>query len=184
VFDAFPESWRTGVDLVYPYELPEKRLFNMATFHSWLELRNLPLVDEAMQSEVFFSVGYMSYTMSEMLDNVYRDCLIDRGETMVRRREMLRAEEELMVRQGGRPPPKATAAKSTYAPGALYGVDATSKLAQKNTPKLGDQTGTTIYPHLELATGQRFASKGAYLVHLLSDHGKEVIGADSDWIVP
>lgn len=184
LFDAFNEAWRARLDLVYPYEMPEKRLYNMATFHSWIEVRHLPLADEAMQSEVFFSFGYLMYTMTEMLDNVFRDCLVDRGETMVRRREMMRAEEELMVRQGGHPPAKSTQARSTYAAGAVFGTEPNGPLAQKNTPLGGMQQGTTIYPHLDLATGQRFASKGAYLVHAVTDQGQEVVQADSDWIVP
>ena len=178
-----PARWRQAVHLLYPYELPQKRLHNLATFHSWIALRDLPLVDEAMQSEVFFSVGYFVFTMSEMLDNVYRDCLVDRGETNVRRREMLRAEEETMVRQGGHPPARKVAAASTYAPGAIYGTDPEGPLAQKNTPKGGQRQGTTIYPHLSLAAGQRFASKGAYILRFAQADGAELV-AESDWIVP
>jgi cytochrome c553 len=183
-FDLFPAAWLSRLQFVYPYELPEKRLYNLATFHSWLQLYQVPLVDEAMQSEVYFSIAYLNFTMTDMLDNVYRDCLIDRGETMVRRREMLRAEEEIMVRQGGHPPAKSTQARSTLAPGALYGLDPNSALAQKRTPKTGVQQGTTIYPRLDMATGQRFASKGAYLVHVSETGQEELIHADSEWIVP
>jgi len=178
-----PAQWRAQLHLLYPYELPQKREHNMATFHSWVALRQLPLVDEAMQSEVFFSVGYFVFTMSEMLDNVYRDCLIDRGETNVRRREMLRAEEETMVRQGGHPPARRVAAASTYAPGAVFGTDTQGPLAQKNTPKGGERQGTTIYPHLSMAAGQRFASKGAYVVRFAQADGEALV-AESDWIVP
>jgi len=42
---------------------------------------------------------------------------------------------------------------------------------------------TGYYPRLSLAPGQRFASKGGYLVHLDGDSGASVV-ADSDWIVP
>lgn len=42
---------------------------------------------------------------------------------------------------------------------------------------------TGYYPHLALAPGQRFASKGGYLVHFAEPKGQRLI-ADSDWLVP
>jgi hypothetical protein len=39
------------------------------------------------------------------------------------------------------------------------------------------------YPRLGLAPGQRFASKGAYLVRFAAPSGTRLV-ADSDWIVP
>lgn len=42
---------------------------------------------------------------------------------------------------------------------------------------------TGYYPHLALATGQRFASKGGYLVHWPGPAGARVV-AEGDWRVP
>ncbi len=42
---------------------------------------------------------------------------------------------------------------------------------------------TGYYPHLALAPGQRFASKGGYLVHFAESEGKKLV-ADSEWLVP
>ncbi len=42
---------------------------------------------------------------------------------------------------------------------------------------------TGYYPRLTLAPGQRFASKGGYVVHFADAKGTRVI-ADGDWIVP
>jgi hypothetical protein len=42
---------------------------------------------------------------------------------------------------------------------------------------------TGYYPRLTLATHQRFASKGGYLVHFAEPAGLRVV-ADSDWITP
>jgi cytochrome c553 len=42
---------------------------------------------------------------------------------------------------------------------------------------------TGYYPRLALATGQRFASKGGYIVHFEAPTGTRVV-ADTDWITP
>ena len=176
-----PQAWRKTLKLAYPYDLAPMRDFNLATFRSWLKVRSLPVVDEPMQLEVYFSMAYIQYTLSEMLDNVYRDYLIDRGESMIVRREMARAEEETMIRQGGHPPARAVRDSSTLAPGALYGDDPNGIFAQKNTPMIGARQGTTMYPRLSLAPGQRLASKGARIVHMNTEG---VLVPDSEWITP
>jgi hypothetical protein len=43
--------------------------------------------------------------------------------------------------------------------------------------------GTTIYPHLSLGRGQRFASKGGYIVRF-ADERSDTLIAESEWIVP
>jgi len=47
----------------------------------------------------------------------------------------------------------------------------------------GKSQGTTIYPHLSLGPGQRFASKGAYIVRFADEKSDKLI-AESDWIIP
>ena len=42
---------------------------------------------------------------------------------------------------------------------------------------------TGYYPHLTLATHQRFASKGGYLAHFADASGSKLV-ADSDWLTP
>jgi hypothetical protein len=43
--------------------------------------------------------------------------------------------------------------------------------------------GTTMYPHLSLAAGQRFASRGAYIVRFANESGESLVRV-TDWIVP
>jgi len=42
-------------------------------------------------------------------------------------------------------------------------------------------SNVSVYPHLSLSRGQRFASKGAYIAHF--DLNGNLV-AESDWIVP
>ncbi|MDE3009450.1 MAG: hypothetical protein KGI67_01040 [Pseudomonadota bacterium] len=179
-----PAAWRPRTELVVTRELPARRGQNLATLHSWLAIRGLALRDEALQSEVFFAFNYLQNTLTDMLDNVYRDFLVERGESMLNRREAQRAEEETITRMQGHPPAPSVAAASRLAPGAIFGADPDGPLAQRNTPAYLSRSGTTIYPHLGLAPGQRFASRGAYLVRLSAAGAADPVMQASAWIVP
>jgi len=173
-------GWLSVVRWVYPYELPQKREANLAYLHSWLKLRDLPLVDEVLQSEVFFALNLMTDTLQDMLDNLYRDYLLERAQDMVSKRESGKAEQESRDRhtlgRAGR-----VAVNSELMQGVVVADASTAIATQRRAFSLGDSTGTSIYPRLSLGPGQRFASKGAYIVHVGADGA---LVADSDWIVP
>jgi hypothetical protein len=173
-----PARWRDHSHLVYLYELPENRTKNLYYFHAWLNIRKLPLVDEAMQSEVFFALNFMTDTLSEMLDNVYRDYLVDRAESMLSIREGIKTEQETRDRVAlGRE-------------GELTRKHGASTIDESARIKIGSQydnadksMGTTLYPHLSLGPDQRFASKSGYIVRFASESGNSLI-AESELIVP
>ena len=134
-YDFASKEWKPQIRVVYPYDLGEKRQGSEASrqgseesLKRWLKTWQLPVVDVAFQSEVFFNLLFLTDISSQMLDNLYRDYMIERAEDML---------------------------------------------------SLG--SNVSLYPHLSLARGQRFASKGAYIAHFATD-GKLV--AESDWIVP
>jgi hypothetical protein len=179
-----PAAWKSAVRLVYPYQLPEKRAAGLFYFNSWLKVVKLELREEAMQSEVYFAMSYLTETLTDMLDNVHVDYLLERAENMLSLREGLKAEDEAR---------ELTTAR--YNKGGAGGAQAAmAKLAmpeaRKSPRPMPGQTaqvmmkreGTTVYPRLSLAQGQRFASKGGYIVHFAGD-GKGVV-AESDWIIP
>ena len=56
-------------------------------------------------------------------------------------------------------------------------------LVERLEETLAHRIVTGYYPHLGMSTGQRYASKGGYLVHLAAPQGTAVI-ADGDWTVP
>jgi cytochrome c553 len=147
-----PKAWQAKAQVIYPYELPEKRQSNLTNFHAWLKSKKLPLVDEPLQAEAFFAVEFLTETLSEMLDNIYRDFLVERAESMLSKSDTVKSEQQIRERQ-------------------MRGKTGASIL----------QKSTSIYPRLGLGVKQRFASKGAYLMHFDKD-GKLV--AESDWLVP
>jgi cytochrome c553 len=174
----FSADWKANARLVYPYELPERREANLAYFRAWLNIRKLPLVDVAMQSEAFFALNFLTDTLSEMLNNLYRDYLLERAERMLSKREGSKAEQETrdrvalgragdLVRKHG---------EMTVEEGQRIQISSQSKSVSKSQ-------GTTIYPHLSLGSGQRFASKGGYIVRFSESGGDKLI-AESAWIIP
>ena len=78
-----PKEWKSHVMVIYPYELGNKRDKNLLTVRKWLEAWQIPLIDEIFQSEVFFNVLFLTDLSSQMLDNLYRDYLVERAEDML-----------------------------------------------------------------------------------------------------
>jgi hypothetical protein len=172
-----PEGLRTGTRLVFPYEMPQAREGNVGYLFVWLKLRRIPLVDEALQSEVYFALNFLTDTMAELLDNLYRDYLVERAESMIGQRESRKAEDEMRDQGLVRPRVRNTpmngsipAPTPTFAPGYAEHT-------------AGKREGTTIYPRLSLGPGQRYASKGAYIARYV-DGGSGAVRADTNWIVP
>jgi Cytochrome c len=185
---SIPDAWRERVHLVYPYELPAKRGPNLAYFHNWLSLRRLPLADEVMQSEVYFAANYLTDTIAEMLDNLYRDYLIERGESMLSRWEGRKAEDESRERSSLRSAARAAVLRADAANAASTTNAAPAQIGEIATPtKTADmlerRRAVSVYPRLSLGPGQRFASKGAYIVKLSADKNAPLI-AETDWIIP
>jgi hypothetical protein len=170
--------WRASAHLIYPYELPEQRAVQLNYFNAWRNLRKVELVDEALQSEIFFAMSFMTDTVSEMLENFYRDYLIERAETMLSKREGGKAEQEtrdrLMLGNPG----------DLERKHGLMKMDESVRVPIRQS--LGTDTktqGTTMYPHMSLAPGQRFASKGAYIVRFARDSGDEIV-PETEFIAP
>jgi hypothetical protein len=155
--EALPAPWRPSARFIYPFELPAQRAVNLTYFSAWRQLNHLPLVDELLQSQAFFAMNFLSDTISEMLDNLFRDYLVERAQTMLSKREGSKAEQESRDRFAlGK---TGDLAKKHGAPNALV------RTPLADSPDMAPpQHGTTFYPHLSLAPGQLFASKGAFVV--------------------
>jgi hypothetical protein len=173
-----PADWRASARLVYPYELPTARTKNLDYFYSWLNIRKIPLIDEPMQSEVFFAFNFLTDTLSDMLNNLHRDYLVERAETMLSKREGIKSEQETRDRYAlGRPQDLA----KKHGPSTMDESVRIQKATQNNASDKSQ--GTTLYPHLSLGPEQRLASKGAYIVRFADKIGKALV-AESALIVP
>jgi Periplasmic binding protein/Cytochrome c len=172
-------AWKRSSRLIYPYELPDRRQANLAYFKAWLKTRRIALIDESMQSEVYFALAFLTDTVTEMLDNLYRDYLIERAENMISRRESGKVEAEVLAST------RALQHRLTPVPSEedTMMVDAEPTALQQAGMASGRREGTTVYPRLGLGPGQRFASKGAYIVRFAGANGEQLV-AESNWIVP
>lgn len=187
--ETLAAAWRSApTHLLYPYQLPARRHATLFYMHAWLKERKLPLRDEALQSETYFAVSYFSDTLTDMLDNLHRDYLVERGENMLSVREGQKAEDEAR---------ELLNAKHQKAPGG-GGAQAVAARLAAPSPNVEDRRmprplpgraadvkvkreGTSIYPRLSLAPGQRFASKGAYVA---SFNEAAALDPEAEWIVP
>jgi hypothetical protein len=171
-------AWRRHASMVYLYEMPDQRFKNMEYFHIWLNIRKIPLVDEAMQSEVFFAFNFFTDTISEMLNNLYRDYLVERAETMLSRRETAKAEQETRDRLALGRTGELSARRGQFT------MDEASRIKILNHSETDVKSeGTTIYPHLSLGPEQRFASKSGYIVQFSDEKGQKLT-RQSELIVP
>jgi hypothetical protein len=177
-----PVAWRDRLRLIYPYEMPERREANIAYLQAWLKINNIPLVDEVMQSEVFFSTNFLTDVMQDMLDNLYRDYLVERAEDMLGRRESGKAEQESRDRVVlGR---TARTAVDSVAHLKVRPVDAAdAQTASRLIYGFHTSHGTTVYPHLNLGPHQRLASKGAYIAGFATP-SSDALAPLHPWIVP
>ena len=174
---ALSKKWKTNSHFVYLYELPENRKLNLDYFYVWMNSRHFVTVDEPMQTEVFFAANFMTDTLSEMLNNLYRDYLLERSETMINKREGIKSEQETRDRFSlGK---KGDLEKRH---GTKFADESVRVQIVSQTNNAAVSHGTTMYPHLSLGPEQRFASKGGYIVRF-SDKGDKLVD-ESGWIVP
>jgi hypothetical protein len=140
---------------------------------------HFPTVNEPMQTEVFFATNFMTDTISDMLDNIYREYLLERAETMINKREGFKAEQETRDR---------VALGKTGDVERRFGTKLLIDPGQRvqivnNTDSNAVTHGTTMYPHLSLGPEQRFASKGGYIVKF-ANKKDNTLSDESGWIVP
>jgi len=67
--------------------------------------------------------------------------------------------------------------------GQLLGTWSRDLLIERTEDMLGESINTAQYPRLGLAPGQRFASKGGYVVRFAAENGSDLV-PEGDWTAP
>jgi hypothetical protein len=141
----------------------------------------VPVVDRRLQSEVYFAAGSLQATLRGMLNNLHTDYLIERAESGLSAYEVMQVQQEIQAMMMGtmnkRPlSTEPLSADQTAAKAAL------SDAQRAHLDEMRLRGGTTVYPRLSLAQGQRFASKGAYVARLNPDAAG--VTGEAQWVVP
>lgn len=176
-----PTAWRKNATLVQPLEEPRLRAANLERLEAWMKGSGVPVLDRKLQSEVFFAAASLQSTLRGMLNNLHTDYLIERAETTLSSFELMQVQDEVQAMMMGpmnkRPLPLTLPSQAEVA-----AMAALSQAQREHLEEMRQRGGTTVYPRLSLAQGQRFASKGAYLIPL-SPNDKTAIG-QPEWVVP
>ncbi|MEY8878966.1 MAG: hypothetical protein AB9M60_20825 [Leptothrix sp. (in: b-proteobacteria)] len=185
-------AWRAQAVMAYPYELPSQRAGNLAGLKSWLSTVNKPLVDEALQSQLYFAMTYLSETVADLLHNLHGDYLVERAEVMLGQRELKLVNAQLVAQRSLRRVALdlRQAREQAASASAVSASASTDAATDAGVPQvsLADLTaareGNTVFPRLNLAAGQRVASKGAWLVRLAADGSAALQSTDAQWVTP
>jgi len=178
---ALPTALRRNARLVQPLEVQRMRTANLERLEAWLAGSQVPRVDLRLQSEVFFAAVSLQATLRGMLNNLHTDYLIERAEATLTNFEIMQVQDEIQAMMMG-PMNKRPQQLEQRSAEQLAASEAMTKAQMAHLEEMRLRGGTTVYPRLSLAQGQRFASKGAYLMRLNPD-ALGVIG-EPEWIVP
>ena len=173
---AVPHAWRMNATMAQQLERPSLRVANTERFRAWLSGMHIALVDLKMQSEVYFAARFLLETSHTMLQNTQADYLIERGETMLAPFETMLVRDEVQATMMS-PMNKRPAGAASAPPDP-----AAASAARAHLDEMLMRGGTTVYPRLSLASGQRVAAKGGYLEKLDAD-GAGIVG-EPEWVVP
>jgi mono/diheme cytochrome c family protein len=78
-----PANWRSIAHMTYPFDLPDQRKSRMNFPLSWFKMRNIPVVDERVQTDTYLACAILAETLGHMLDSFVRDYLVEREEVML-----------------------------------------------------------------------------------------------------
>ena len=185
-FNLIPKELVSKLKILYPYELPDDRLASLDYFHKWMRINQMPIENEPLQSEIFFASEFVSDIIADMLDNLYRDYLIERIEDMSNRMERGKTEQRERTREGLRLTSRNPRGTQEQVSTQADDIAISEKVKESGKQDQLFGRGTSIYPRLNLSIGQRYASKGIYIVTFEPSTNDLVphLNKISDWVVP
>ncbi len=77
-----PEPWLAKARLIYPFALPAGREQNLRKMRAWLGAKKIPLVDERIQGDTYFTLTTVGDVVSHMLGIYSREYFIEGLERM------------------------------------------------------------------------------------------------------
>jgi cytochrome c553 len=178
---VLPTALRSRATLVQPLEVEHLRASNLERFNNWRNAMRIPVVDRRMQSEAYFATRSLVATVHGMLNNLHTDYLIERAESTLSGFEAMQVQEEIQDMMMG-PMNKRPLSPTPPTAAETAAMAAAAKAQSEHLDEMRKRGGTTVYPRLSLAPGQRFASKGAYL-EKLNPEAPGIIG-EPEWVVP
>jgi hypothetical protein len=176
-----PPAFRQRATLVQLQEIPHLRAGNTERLDAWMAGSQIPVVDRRLQSEVVFAAGSLQVLLRSMLNNLHTDYLIERAEAGLSGFEIMQVQDEIQAMMMG-PMNKRPLSKTPLTVDETASMAALSQSQRARLEEMRKRGGTSVYPRLSLAQGQRFASKGAYLV-ALNPKGGGTLG-DPEWVIP
>jgi len=176
-----PAALRQHATLVQPLEVERLRNSNLERFNIWLDAMKIQAVDRRMQSEVYFATRSLVVTVHGMLNNLHTDYLIERAEATLSMFEAMQVQDEIKDMMMG-PMNKRPLSPTPLTAAENAAMADTARAQSEHLEEMRKRGGTTVYPRLSLAPGQRFASKGAYL-ETLNPAAPGIVG-EPLWVVP
>jgi len=81
-----PPAWRKSALITYPVGLPVQRRIAMNFPLAWFNVRHVPVTNELVQANTYLGCQILEEAITDMLDLLHRDYLVEQLENMLSRR--------------------------------------------------------------------------------------------------
>ncbi len=75
------DPWKNA-RVIYPFEIPSTRIKQLKSFYNWIVGHKFEASKEVIQSDVYFSMLILQEAVAQMVENLYKDYLVERVENI------------------------------------------------------------------------------------------------------